>query len=79
MAQGAPVIASMPVKRCATCARFREYEADDSYCLACGHESLEAACTCGRDFGYALGEPGTALHCPRCGRALRGRSAEFAD
>jgi hypothetical protein len=63
-------------KRCAVCGRFRSYERDDAYCLICGHDGLEAECACGRDFSYALGEDGD-LHCPRCGRALRGRAPEF--
>lgn len=64
------------VKRCAVCGKFRAYEADDRYCLVCGHEGLDAECTCGRDFEYALDEEGD-LYCPRCGRTLRGRSPEF--
>jgi hypothetical protein len=64
----------MIVKRCATCGRFRPYEEDDRFCIGCGHDSLEAACECGRAYDYALAEPGDELHCPRCGRRLRGRS-----
>lgn len=64
------------VKRCSVCAKFRPYEPEDGYCLVCGHSALEAECTCGRGFEYALGEAGD-LYCPRCGRTLRGRSAEF--
>jgi hypothetical protein len=63
-------------KRCSVCGRFRAYELDDEFCILCGHESLEAECSCGRDFGYALAEPGP-IHCPRCGKALNGKSAEF--
>ncbi len=59
-------------KRCRTCGRFRSYAADDTYCLVCGYQSLDAACACGRGFDYALDEPPEgALHCPRCGRDLR--------
>jgi hypothetical protein len=65
------------IRRCAVCARFRAYEEDDRYCLACGHEGLEAACTCGRAFDYALNEGDGELHCPRCGRSLRGRADDF--
>lgn len=64
------------VKRCAICAKFRAYEPDDQYCLVCGHDALQAECACGRGFEYALDESGD-LYCPRCGRALRGRSPEF--
>lgn len=63
-------------KRCPVCGRFRAYEPDDGHCVACGHEGLESECSCGRGYGYALAETGD-IHCPRCGRVLRGRSAEF--
>ena len=65
-------------KRCETCGRFRAYDEADAFCLVCGNESLESACACGRDFDYALDEDGD-LHCPRCGRRLRGRASEFED
>lgn len=65
------------VKRCAVCSRFRAYEQDDRFCLACGHQGLEAACECGRPFEFALHEPEGDLFCPRCGRGLRGRSGDF--
>jgi rRNA maturation endonuclease Nob1 len=64
-------------KRCDTCGRFRLYDADDAFCIVCGHEPLEAECACGRAFDYALAEEGD-LHCPRCGRVLRGRTSELA-
>ena len=64
------------IKRCTVCGRFREYEEDDQYCIVCGHDALEAECTCGRTYGYALSESGP-LHCPRCGKAFHGKSAEF--
>jgi rubrerythrin len=66
-------------KRCSVCGRFRHYTEDDSFCVICGNESLESACTCGRGYDYALeeGNQGASLHCPRCGRGLRGRAAEF--
>lgn len=63
-------------KRCPVCGRFRSYEQDDAFCIVCGHEGLESECECGRAFGYALTEEGD-LHCPRCGRTLRGRNPEF--
>jgi hypothetical protein len=63
-------------KRCGVCGRFRAYDDDDAFCLVCGHEELKTRCACGRDYGYALVEDGD-LHCPRCGRALRGRSPDF--
>ena len=65
-------------KRCAICGRFRAYQPDDRYCIGCGGEGLESACGCGRPFEYALAETGD-LHCPRCGRALRGRTGDFTD
>ena len=64
-------------KRCTVCARFRAYEADDRFCLSCGNEGLESACNCGRAFDYALHEAEGELHCPRCGRSLRGRASDF--
>jgi hypothetical protein len=53
------------------CGRFRAYRDDDRFCVVCGNEALEAACACGRAYDYALDEEGD-LHCPRCGRGLRG-------
>lgn len=64
------------VKRCAVCGRFRPYRDDDAFCLVCGSDALESACGCGRRYDYALAEDGD-LHCPRCGRGLRGPSGEF--
>jgi len=64
-------------KRCTVCGRFRAYEADDRYCIGCGHEALEAECECGRAFDYALSESG-AIHCPRCGRAFHEREADYS-
>ena len=63
-------------KRCAVCGRFRAYDEDDEFCIGCGHEGLESECACGRRFDYALAEAGD-VHCPRCGRVLRGRSADL--
>ena len=63
-------------KRCTVCGRFRSYREDDQYCIVCGHDSLEAKCSCGRDFGYALNETGP-VHCPRCGKPFHGKSPEF--
>ena len=44
-----------------------------------GNEALESECTCGRNYDYALeeGNQGASLHCPRCGRSLKGRSPDF--
>ena len=65
-------------KRCAICGRFRAYHEDDVFCIGCGHDGLEAACGCGRNYDYALAEDIVSnLHCPKCGKTLRGRSAEF--
>jgi Zn finger protein HypA/HybF involved in hydrogenase expression len=63
-------------KRCAVCGRFRAYDEADAFCVGCGNEALEAHCHCGRDFSYALAEEGD-VHCPRCGRVLRGRAPEL--
>ena len=66
-------------KRCAVCGRFRHYDEDDTFCVICGHSALESECPCGREYEFALedGNQGTTLHCPRCGRSLRGRAADF--
>ena len=66
-------------KRCSVCGRFRRYAEDDAFCMICGNDVLESECTCGRDYEYALedGNQDASLHCPRCGKALRGRSGEF--
>ena len=61
----------MVTKRCSVCGRFRAYDADDEFCIVCGNDELEQQCECGRDFEYALAESGD-IHCPRCGRVLRG-------
>jgi len=68
-----------PIKRCSVCGRFRHYDDDDTFCVICGHGALEAECSCGRGYEYALdeGNQGASLHCPRCGRSLRGRSSDF--
>ncbi|HET7631875.1 MAG TPA: hypothetical protein VFK16_06145 [Gemmatimonadaceae bacterium] len=68
----------MPIiKRCGVCSQFRAYQDDDRFCVSCGHEGLDAACECGRSFDFAVNEPEGELHCPRCGRPLRGRSSDF--
>ena len=71
-----PVVASHVTKRCAVCGRFRAYEEGDAFCIGCGHQALKATCGCGREFDFALAEEGD-VHCPRCGRTLRGRSRDF--
>jgi len=63
-------------KRCTVCGRFRAYDADDRYCIGCGHDALASTCDCGRAFDYALAETG-AIHCPRCGRAFHERDVEY--
>ena len=64
------------VKVCATCGRFRRYDPEDRFCVVCGYDTLSAECSCGRALEYALEEPETGgLHCPRCGRDWRGRTA----
>jgi uncharacterized protein (UPF0212 family) len=65
-------------KRCAVCGRFRTYDEDDEFCIGCGHEGLEAECACGRAFDYALAEMGD-IHCPKCGRVLRGRTSVLGE
>lgn len=66
-------------KRCSVCGRFRRYADDDSFCVICGNDALESECSCGRGYDYALeeGNQGASLHCPRCGRGLKGRSSDF--
>jgi hypothetical protein len=66
-------------KRCAVCGRFRHYDEVDAFCISCGNETLESHCACGRSYDYALedGQQSASLHCPRCGRSLKGRAAEF--
>ena len=55
---------------------IRKMVDDDKYCVECGHEDLEAACTCGRAFDYEIPETGR-VHCPRCGKSFRGKSPEY--
>ncbi len=64
-------------KRCNGCGRFRAYDEDDAFCIVCGHEGLEAECQCGRSFDYALAEGDGPVHCPRCGRAFKGRHDDY--
>jgi hypothetical protein len=63
-------------KRCGVCGRFRAYDEGDEFCVVCGHQELERQCRCGRDYAYALAEAGD-VHCPRCGRVLRGRNRDY--
>ena len=64
------------IKVCTTCGRFRRYDAHDRFCIVCGFDSLQAECSCGRSFDYALDEPETGgLHCPSCGKDWRGRTS----
>ena len=67
-------------KRCSVCGRFRPYSEADSYCISCGNTALESACSCGRGYDYALDDHSTdshSLHCPNCGKSLKGRSTDF--
>lgn len=64
-------------KRCAVCGRFRAYDEDDGYCIVCGHDGLETQCQCGRAYDYALAEGDGPVHCPRCGRGLKGRHHDY--
>lgn len=65
------------VKVCATCGRFRHYDAADEYCIVCGFASLSSECACGRTLEYAAAEPEEGgLHCPRCGRDWRRAAIE---
>ena len=57
-------------KRCAVCGRFRAYHDDDQFCIVCGHDGLEAQCTCGRDFGYEVFQQPGPIHGPSCRRAF---------
>ena len=63
-------------KRCETCGRFRAYDQADSHCILCGSDTLSTSCVCSRGYDYALMEEGD-LHCPRCGRVLRGGAPEL--
>jgi hypothetical protein len=63
-------------KRCRVCTRFRPYAADDHFCVNCGHDGLEDACTCGRKFDYEIPAAGP-VHCPRCGRPFHGKAPEY--
>ena len=68
------------VKRCSVCGRFRAYMETDTFCIGCGNGTLESTCSCGRGYDYALDDRGgetSSLHCPKCGKSLKGRSAEF--
>jgi len=67
----------MITKRCAVCSRIRAYEKEDRFCIVCGSDALDANCSCGRNYDFALQEKGDLLHCPRCGKRLRGRDGEF--
>ena len=67
-------------KRCSVCGRFHAYMEHDAFCISCGNNALESACSCGRGYDYALDDRGaemTSLHCPKCGKSLKGRSADF--
>jgi hypothetical protein len=68
---------AMIPKRCAVCSRIRTYEEDDRFCIVCGSDALETHCSCGRSFDFAIREAGDMLHCPRCGKRLRGRDGEY--
>jgi hypothetical protein len=65
------------IKRCSVCCRFRSYDEDDRFCVACGHDGLDLQCTCGRAYDYLRPDDEAVLHCPRCGKVLRGRQPEY--
>ena len=65
------------VKRCSVCGRFHRYDADDVFCVGCGHESLESECACGRVYDYLDPDDDSVVHCPRCGGSLRGRHRDY--
>ena len=62
------------------CARFRGYEVDDRYCVGLrarrARGRMRVLCRALR-LNLRAEDDDTTLHCPRCGKVLRGRQKEY--